>query len=89
MAGTPETYAPRGLAYPAHRSVGSSMRLPEQEFAHVLRHATELIPFGVAVRYPGDLPEVTADEALAAVRIAAFVRSNVISRISGVAASGT
>jgi HEPN domain-containing protein len=57
--------------------------------------ATELVPavdltdYGVDVRYPGDLPMLSADDVRQAVETATLVREHVTSRLGGLIHSGT
>jgi hypothetical protein len=43
----------------------------------------ELTSYGVEVRYPGDIPEITADEAAEAVELAEKVREAILSALRG------
>ena len=52
------------------------------ELARSLRGATALNPYGVEVRYPSDLPDMTEEDAGQAVRLASEVREAVL-RIMG------
>lgn len=47
--------------------------------ARMLSDAPKLTPFGVEVRYPGDIPEPTARETREAVEIAEKIRSTILS----------
>jgi len=49
-----------------------------------LRDAAELTPYGVEVRYPDDFPDMTQDEAVAAVDTAAKVREAVLAALKDV-----
>jgi HEPN domain-containing protein len=52
--------------------------------AESLEEVAELTSYGVEVRYPGDIPEITADEAAEAVELAEKVRE----AIQGALATG-
>jgi len=50
-------------------------------FAESLGEAATLTPYGVEARYPGDAPDVTAEEAHNALRVARLVRDQVRSSL--------
>ena len=52
----------------------------EQEFATLRQAAITLTPYAVASRYPGDLPELSEEEAREAVALARQVWDFVLSR---------
>jgi hypothetical protein len=43
--------------------------------------ATTLTPFAVITRYPGDLPEISAQEAMEALELARQVRDFILARL--------
>ncbi len=49
----------------------------DKELAESLKSIIALTPYGVELRYPGDRPEVTEDEARQTVELAAAVRDAV------------
>ena len=53
----------------------------DSEIPQVLTDATELTPYGVEYRYPGDYPEATLDDAERATSLATLVRSEILSRL--------
>jgi len=55
----------------------------DQELADVLMPAAILTPYGVEMRYPGDLPTPTQDEAETALALARQVVNTITPRIEG------
>ncbi|RKX77586.1 MAG: DNA-binding protein [Spirochaetes bacterium] len=53
----------------------------EPETASSLRDAVALTPYGVDIRYPGDQPEPSSEEAREAVELARIVRYTVMDRL--------
>jgi HEPN domain-containing protein len=55
----------------------------DQRLSSALAEITKLTVYGVAVRYPGESPEVTTDEARTAVSLARKVRTEVCALLEG------
>lgn len=53
-----------------------------QSLAESLRNAADLTPYGAEIRYPGDTPELSAEEAKTAVRLAGDVRKAVLAALA-------
>lgn len=53
----------------------------DNSIAESLRDITRLTDYGVDLRYPGHLPEITTEEAKAAVELAARVRETITSAL--------
>jgi len=53
----------------------------DAEIPEVLAEATDLTPYGVEYRYPGDYPEATLEDAKHATDLAMLVRSEVLRRL--------
>ncbi|HHB90828.1 MAG TPA: HEPN domain-containing protein [Anaerolineae bacterium] len=70
---------PFGKTHSLVALVGQCMHF-EQEFATLRQAATTLTPYAVASRYPGDLPELSEEEAREAVALARQVWDFVLSR---------
>jgi HEPN domain-containing protein len=51
--------------------------------AESLEEAAELTSYGVEIRYPGDIPEITADEAAEAIHLAGRVKEAILSALRG------
>jgi HEPN domain-containing protein len=74
----------QGVAFPRTHDVSIILLLAEQcspGIGEALRDAYHLTPYGVDVRYPGDDVPLTREEGAEAVRLAAAVRSEVLSRL--------
>lgn len=57
------------------------VRTADPQLAEAARESTALTPYGVEVRYPGDEPEPTREEASEAVTIAMRVQKAVLQRL--------
>lgn len=57
------------------------VRAADTTLADLVRDAAALTPYGVELRYPGDLPEPTPAEALEAVALAERVRQAVLQHL--------
>ena len=55
----------------------------DRRLAESLRSASALSPYGVDIRYPGDLPELSLEQAKTAVELAALVREQVHRALRG------
>ena len=51
------------------------------DISEILADASELTPYGVEYRYPGDYPAVTGVDAVKAVRLATLVRDEIRKRL--------
>lgn len=74
----------RQIDFPKTHILGELLDLvssANKKLADSLREITELNPYGVEVRYPGDLPEPTAQEARRAFELAGLTREAVLSSI--------
>lgn len=72
------------VEFPKTHDIGRLLDLVQTRdavLADLTRDAAALTPYGVDVRYPGDMPEPTLDEAGAAVDLAERVRKAVLSRL--------
>jgi HEPN domain-containing protein len=72
------------VEFPKTHDIGRLVDLVQTKdgvLADLTREATALTPYGVDVRYPGEVPEPTLDEAKAAVGLADIVRKAVLSRL--------
>jgi len=56
----------------------------DTQTASQLQDASELTPYGVDIRYPGDQPEPELDEAREAVELARKVRDATLNRLKGI-----
>ncbi len=65
------------------------VRSVDASLAEGLRGAIVLTPYGVELRYPGDRPDVTPDEARQAVSLARQVRDVVLGRLPRDACRGS
>lgn len=68
------------IDFPKTHNIGELLDLiahVNQPMADSLRDATALNPYGMDVRYPGDFPEVTLEDARKAVKLAEKVRNKV------------
>jgi len=61
----------------------------DSELAEAVRGAEALTPYGVAARYPGELPEPSLDDAQAATSLAKQVRKAVLEHLPGEFRSAT
>jgi HEPN domain-containing protein len=59
------------------RELLNLVKTVDEELASALQPATALTPYGVEVRYPGDVPEPTLEETRKAVKLAIKVRDAV------------
>jgi len=69
------------VEFPKAHNLGELLDLVAQvapALATTLRSATTLNPYGVEVRYPGDLPHMTDEDAAHAVRLASQVSEAVL-----------
>jgi HEPN domain-containing protein len=69
------------MEFPKTHNLGELLDLVAQvtpELARTLRTATALNPHGVEARYPGDLPDMTDEDAAHAVRLASQVSEAVL-----------
>lgn len=69
------------VAFPKTHDIGQLLDLVEaidNRLASSLRDVIVLSPYGIELRYPGDHPDVTSDEAREAVRSARKVRESVM-----------
>ena len=72
------------IEFPKTHDIAALLKLAESadpEIPQLLTDATELTPYGVEYRYPGDYPEATLDDAKQAVDLATLVRSEILSRL--------
>ena len=72
------------IEFPKTHDINALLKLAESadsEIPHVLANATELTPYGVEYRYPGDYPDTTIDDAKQAISLVTLVRSEVLSRL--------
>ncbi|MBN2130291.1 MAG: HEPN domain-containing protein [Sedimentisphaerales bacterium] len=70
-----------GIAFPKTHVLAKLLELVEVRGASVaesLLDAVVLTPYGAELRYPGDRPEASPDEAREAVRLARLVRDTVL-----------
>ena len=71
----------RAVEFPKTHVIGELLDLlatVDRPTAELLAEATALNPYGVEVRYPGDLPEPDAEEGTAALALAEAVRDAVM-----------
>ncbi len=71
----------RQIEFPKTHDIGRLLKLLEAAVPDVaadLRGAAALTPFGVEIRYPGDQPEPTANEARQALDLARRVRDAIL-----------
>lgn len=69
------------MEFPKTHALGELLDLiakVDPALAGSLGEAVGLSPFGTATRYPGDLPNVTAEEARRALALAAMVRTSIM-----------
>ena len=74
------------IEFPKTHNLGELLDLvarADRALADSLRSATELNPYGADIRYPGDLPEMTADRASSALALAAQVREGIYTALTG------
>jgi HEPN domain-containing protein len=74
------------IAFPKTHSIAALLDLVSQtapQLAADLEDAIELTPYGVEVRYPGDIPELSLAEAKEAVALAKKVRDAVMAKLPG------
>lgn len=70
--------------FPRTHSIEHLLRLAScssPDLLETLRPAITLTDFGVSARYPGDLPELTRDQAIEAVAIAQRVRDEIMAAL--------
>lgn len=75
----------RQVEFPKTHDIGRLLKLLEAtdpDVAASLRVAAALTPFGVEIRYPGDQPEPTANEARQALDLAQRVRDAILPLIN-------
>jgi len=68
------------IDFPKTHSIEHLLKLaasPNPELSAALREAIVLSDYGVEARYPGDLPELSAEQALTAVTLAQKVRDEI------------
>ena len=73
------------IEFPKTHNLGELLELlqiKEPAISASLHSITALNPYGVNVRYPGDVPHLTPDEAKTAVSLATQVREAVLSALS-------
>ncbi len=76
----------RQIEFPKTHNIGELLDLlakADLPLASSLGDASALNPFSVDIRYPGDVPEVTIEEAKTAVELAGKIRAAVRSRLAG------
>lgn len=74
----------RGVAFPKTHSIRILLELAVPTLPDLfdrLQQAHTLTPYGVEVRYPRDVPTLNREEGADAVRLAAEVRAEVLSRL--------
>ena len=74
----------QGVAFPRTHDISVILLLAEQcrpGIGEALEDAYLLTPYGVDVRYPGEDAPLTREEGVEAVRLAAAVRTEVLSRL--------
>ena len=72
------------IEFPRTHNIGNLIMLATQavpDLPEILAEAKTLTPFGVDYRYPGDYPEVTTDDAEAALVLATRVREEIRDRL--------
>jgi len=77
--------ARRQVEFPKTHSIRELLNLVgsvDSELSTSLLSASALTPYGVAVRYPGDIPEPTQQETEEALALARKVRDAVVSRLN-------
>jgi HEPN domain-containing protein len=75
------------IEFPKTHAIEQLLDLVKQadaETASSLRDAVALTPYGVDIRYPGDQPEPSLEEARDAVEVARRVRDAVTNRLRGI-----
>lgn len=76
----------RDVAFPKTHDIGKLLKLLstiETGAADELHEAAFLTPYGAELRYPGDRPDIAAEEALEAVDLARRVRDKVVRLLPG------
>jgi len=74
------------IEFPKIHDLGKILDLANSvapDMAKLLADVTSLNPYGVDVRYPGDIPEITVADARAAVTMATKVRNTVLGSLKG------
>ena len=66
------------------REILNLVKTVDEELANDLLTASALTPYGVEVRYPGDIPEPTQQETEEALSLARKVQATVLSRLKAV-----